>query len=200
MNIRKLKKYDLRQAKVGDQVVCVSLGKGGVVCVGPNQVVLQWEDTLYIFNVEEDHPLYLRPLAWLGDEPVYRGDVIYSKFTPEFVADQLSCGRLYSVSGSYMTMEGDKLQSPELFYLTPAIKTISVNGFEVPAPISCPPEVGTNYYVSAPTDDTYHYQWIWQGDMRDRLALERGLAHTTEEAAVAHAKAMLCIDPEWRRP
>lgn len=199
MNIEKLRKYDLHQAKVGDQVVCVSLGKGEVVCVGHHQAVLQWEDTLYIFNVEEDHPLYLRPLAWLGDEPVYRGDVIYSKFTPEFVADQLSCGRLYSVSGSYMTMEGDKLQSPELFYLTPAIKTIVVNGFEVLAPITCPPEMGADYYVVDIMDKEYYRLWTWCDHFIDKLALERDLIHPTKEAAVAHAKAILGIDPESGR-
>ena len=93
----------------------------------------------------------------------------------------------------------DRLQFHQLFSLTPIIKTIAVNGFEVPAPITCPPKEGADYYVSSVTADAYHCRWIWQGNMMDRLALERGSAHTTKEAAVAHAKAMLGIDPEWSR-
>ena len=201
MNIKKLKKYDLHQAKVGDLVLCWSLNKGEVVYIDHNQVVIRWEDTLNIFDIEEEHSIHLRPLAWLGDDPVHKGDTLYSVHgSVEFTADRIVAGMLYSNNNHYTSLEHGTHISTNLFSLTPVILTISVNGFEVPAPITCPLEGGTNYYVPALTDDTYHYQWIWQGDMMDRLVLERGLAHTTEEAAVAHAKAMLCIDPEWRRP
>lgn len=80
------------------------------------------------------------------------------------------------------------------------IKTIVVNGFDVPAPMERPPKEGADYHVAYVMDKKYSRLWSWCGDPIDRMALERGLAHTTEEAAVAHAKAMLCIDPEWRRP
>ena len=199
MNIRKLNKYDLHQAEVGDQVVCVSLHKGEVVYIDHNQVVVRWEDTLNIFDIEEEHSMYFRPLAWLGNEPIYKGDKIYSGCN-EYVVDRVACGRLYSVSGSYMTMEGDKLQFHELFSLTPIIKTIVVNGFDVPAPMERPPNEGADYHVAYVMDEKYSRLWSWCGDPIDRMALERGLAHTTEEAAVAHTKAMLGIDPEWRRP
>ena len=199
MNIKKLKKYDLHQAKVGDLVICWSLNKGEVVYIDHNQVVVRWEDQLSIFDIEEEHSMWLRPLAWLGEDPIYKGDVIYPMYPPEFVADKISCGRLYSVSGSYIPMDGDKLLSPELFSLTPVIKTIVVNGFEVPAPITCPPKEGTYYHVASVMGEEYFELLWWFGDSINRLALERGLAHTTKEAAVAHAKAMLGIDPEWRR-
>ena len=200
MNIKKLKKYDLHQAKVGDLVLCWSLNKGEVVYIDHNQVVIRWEDTLNIFDIEEEHNIHLRPLAWLGDDPVHKGDTLYSVHgSVEFTADRIVAGRLYSNNNHYTSLEHGTHISTNLFSLTTIIKTIVVNGFEVPAPITCPPEKGADYYVSALTDDAYHCQWIWQGDMTDRLALERGLAHTTEEAAVAHAKAMLGIDPEWRR-
>ena len=198
MNIKKLKNYDLHQAKVGDLVLCRSLIKGEVVYIDHNQVVIRWEDTLNIFDMEEDHAMYLRPLAWLGDDPVHKGDTLYSVHS-EHVVNSVDCGRLYSTNGSYFPIDGDKLQSHELFSLTPVTLTVVVNGFEVPAPIPCPPEKGADYYIPSLTDDDFYCQWIRQGDMMDRLALERGLAHTTEEAAVAHAKAMLGIDPEWRR-
>ena len=196
MNIKKLKNYDLHQAKVGDLILSRSLNKGEVVYIDHNQGVVRWEDALNIFNIEEEHNIYLRPLAWLGEDPVYKGDVIYPMYPPEFVADKISCGRLYSVSGSYIPMDGDKLQSPELFSLTPVIKTISVNGFEVPAPITCPPEMEADYYVADIMDKEYYRLWMWCDDFIDKLALERGLAHPTKEAAVAHAKAILGIDPE----
>ena len=199
MNIRKLNKYDLHQAEVGDQVVCWSLNKGEVVYIDHNQVVVRWEDTLNIFDIEEEHSMYFRPLAWLGNEPIYKGDKIYSGCN-EYVVDRVACGRLYSVSGSYMTMEGDKLQFHELFSLTPIIKTIVVNGFDVPAPMERPPEEGTDYYVVSVMCEEYFELSSWFGDSIDMRVLERGLAHTTEEAAVAHTKAMLGIDPEWRRP
>ena len=198
MNIKKLKNYDLHQAKVGDQVVCVSLGKGEVVCVGHHQVVLQWEDTFYIFNVDEGHTVYLKPLAWLGEDPVYKGDTLYSVHS-EHVVDSVDRGRLCSTSGPFLTLNGDNIRDLELFSLTPVILTIVVNGFEVPAPITCQPKEGADYDIPSLTEHAFYCQWIWQGDMMDRLALERGLAHTTKEAAVAHAKAMLGIDPEWRR-
>lgn len=183
MNIGKLNKYDLHQAEVGDLVLCWSLNKGEVVYIDHNQVVVRWEDTLNIFDIEEEHSMYFRPLAWLGNEPIYKGDKIYSGCN-EYVVDRVDCGRLYSVSGSYMTMEGDELQFHELFSLTPIIKTIVVNGFDVPAPMERPPKEGADYHVAYVMDEKYSRLWSWCGDPIDRMALERGLAHTTEEAAV----------------
>ena len=198
MNIKKLKRYDLYHAKVGDLVLCLSRTKGEVVYIDHNQVVVRWEDTLNIFDIEEEHSMYFRPLAWLGDDPVYKGDTLYSVHS-EHVVNSVDCGRLYSTDGAYHLMNGDEIQNPERFSLTPVILTIVVNGFEVPAPISCPPKKEANYYAASVMDEEYYDLLWWCGDSIDRLALERGLAHTTEEAAVAHAKAMLGIDPEWRR-
>lgn len=36
---------------------------------------------------------------------------------------------------------------------------------------------------------------VWCGDVCDTRWLPRGILHSTKEAAVAHAKAMLGIDP-----
>lgn len=74
-------------------------------------------------------------------------------------------------------------------------KTIKVNGFDVPEPLkeitdgaivwlaSCHHEKFSDWY-------NYSEDTSWK-----RRALARGLFHTTKEAAVAHAKAMLGIDP-----
>lgn len=201
MNIKKLKKYDLHQAKVGDLVLCWSLNKGEVVYIDHNQGVVRWEDGLSLFDIEEEHSMYVRPLAWLGDEPVYKGDTLYSvQGGGDFTVDRLVYGMLYSNNNHYTSLEHGTHISTNLFSLTPVIKTISVNGFEVPAPMERPLEDRTWYYVPSLTVDAFYCELAWYGDGMDRLALERGLAHTTEEAAVAHAKAMLSIDPEWRRP
>ena len=198
MNIKKLKNYDLHQAKVGDLVLCRSLNKGEVVYIDHNQVVIRWEDTLNIFDIEEEHSIHLRPLAWLGEDPVYKGDTLYSVHS-EHVVNSVDCGRLYSTNGSYFPIDGDKLQSHELFSLTPVTLTIVVNGFEVPAPITCPPEKGANYYVASVLSEKWHNAWSWFGNSTDILVLKRGIAHTTEESAVAHAMAMAGFDPKWRR-
>ena len=198
MNIKKLKSYDLHQAKVGDLVLCLSPNKGEVVYIDHNQVVVRWKNALNLFDIEEEHCMYFRPLAWLGEDPIYKGDTLYSVHS-EHVVNSVHCGRLYSTDGAYHLMNGDEIQNPKRFSMTPVILTIVVNGFEVPAPITCPPEKGANYYVASLMDEKYYKLWSWCGGSIDRLALERGLAHTTEEAAVAHTKAMLGIDPKWSR-
>lgn len=204
MNTNKLKTYDLTSAQVGDKVLADPRDLGQVVYTSPTHVVFQWDKTTNIFSRNQEHYLFHKPLAWLGDDPVYKGDVIYSRHSSsKFVADRVSCGRLYAASGTYFSMdEGDKIQYPGLFSLTPVIKTIMVNGFEVPAPVQSAPEMGGTYYVADPLCDSCYviWGWGWGGDTTDTRLLERGLIHTSQEAAVAHAKAMLCIDPEWRRP
>lgn len=73
-------------------------------------------------------------------------------------------------------------------------KTIMVNGFKVPAP-ETKKILPRTYYAPAPDEASYwrshHYSTVWA-----QLCFERGLLHTTKEAAVAHAKAMLGIDPK----
>ena len=70
-------------------------------------------------------------------------------------------------------------------------KIITVNGIEVPAPLTTLDGVNTfylavpsnmNFYVSFATSFNYNKDW-----------LERGLCHKTKEAAIAHAKAMCGI-------
>lgn len=74
-------------------------------------------------------------------------------------------------------------------------KTITVNGFEVPAPITEPPAESTLVWFAAPTipDFAAKVRYLLEWDIHK---FERGLLHTTKEAAVAHAKAMLGIDPK----
>lgn len=72
-------------------------------------------------------------------------------------------------------------------------KTIMVNGFEVPAPLDGV-KLGTRVYIANPLatelcSAVMYCSW-------HAKYLDRKLLHTTKEAAVAHAKAMLSIDPK----
>lgn len=74
---------------------------------------------------------------------------------------------------------------------------ITVNGFKVPKPVdtkASPNALGTVFwpYIT--------YESLWNsappGNQDAQLAVKRGCGHTTKKAAIAHAKAMLGIDPE----
>lgn len=75
-------------------------------------------------------------------------------------------------------------------------RTIIVNGFEVPEPMRVAPYFNTEYYLAAQTTDAFVAQFKWSGVGVDKLWLSRGLCHSTKEAAIAHAKAMLGISPD----
>lgn len=73
-------------------------------------------------------------------------------------------------------------------------KTITVNGFEVPAPLTTAPKEGDLVWVASTRTHGFaakvRYVSGW-----DSHNFKRSLLHATREAAVAHAKAMLGIDP-----
>ena len=73
-------------------------------------------------------------------------------------------------------------------------KTIMVNGFEVPAPLDEMPQDGDVVWVPNPLNRDFVSYLFFRGTV-GALGFARGLLHTTNEAAVAHAKAMLGIDP-----
>lgn len=70
-------------------------------------------------------------------------------------------------------------------------RTIRINGHEVSKPVRRPLEHRTIYFV--PTIDGFYLaaEYDWQDDETDNRLLEHGLIHLTEEAAIAHAKALL---------
>jgi len=75
-------------------------------------------------------------------------------------------------------------------------KMMLVNGFEVPEPMHAKPDVGFSYYLACAIDDEYYSTERWDGDSSEPVWLSRGLCHSTKEAAIAHAKAMLGINPD----
>ena len=74
-------------------------------------------------------------------------------------------------------------------------RTITVNGFEVPEPMRGNPKKGSTYYVPSPSDCCMFFTVEWCNDDDDNYWLSIGLCHATQESAIAHAKAMLGIDP-----
>lgn len=87
------------------------------------------------------------------------------------------------------------LHRPEKWSVRRQQKTIKVNGFDVPEPCRVMPEIDSIYYIAAPSaKDMFSYTECRE-DIVDRQFIDRGLIHLTKEAAIAHAKAMLGIDP-----
>lgn len=74
-------------------------------------------------------------------------------------------------------------------------RTISVNAFEVPEPMRSAPKRDTLYFAAAINAPDLYKPAYWNDEYWDMLWLSRGLCHSTKEAAIAHAKAMLGIDP-----
>lgn len=75
-------------------------------------------------------------------------------------------------------------------------KTIKVNGFEVPEPLKEVADGATVWLAVCHQEKFVEWYDYWKNESWIELALQRGLLHETKEAAVAHAKAMLGIDPE----
>ena len=70
-------------------------------------------------------------------------------------------------------------------------ETIYINGQEVPKPTTEPLEYAAKYFVTEMDTGLLYCQSEWYNDAVDKRRMSRGLAHTTKEAAIAHAKALL---------
>lgn len=74
-------------------------------------------------------------------------------------------------------------------------KTILVNGFEVPEPMREAPCINDEYFTPQTGYEIFYCKNKWRNDKFDQRFLSRGLMHLSESAAIAHAKAMLGVDP-----
>lgn len=74
-------------------------------------------------------------------------------------------------------------------------KTRIVNGFEVPAPETEKPGIGSRYFVVNYVFKKFFDVYRWGNIEFDNLMLECGLVFLSEEDAIANAKAMLGINP-----
>ena len=60
-----------------------------------------------------------------------------------------------------------------------------------PAPYRGQMEVGQMYFIPEVTSDDFHTYIQWMNDGCDTMWQSNGLVHLTEEAAIAHAKALI---------
>ena len=114
-------------------------------------------------------------------------------------------GKTVTVRAAFNNAESEKIVAVEnedgncacyiIECIKPITKTIKVNGFDVPAPMSENIKGGDKYFFPAPAIEKYFQHTYWDGGDFDKLNLARGTIHKTQEAAIAHAKAMLGIDP-----
>ena len=70
-------------------------------------------------------------------------------------------------------------------------KTITVNGIEVPEPAREAPKMGEKFFLVNLASPTLVNDYPWSNHRYDNEWLNKGLLHFTEEAAIAHAKALL---------
>ena len=70
-------------------------------------------------------------------------------------------------------------------------RTITVNGIEVPEPIREEPKMGEKFFLVNLVSPTLVTAFPWSNHSYDTEWLNKGLLHFTEEAAIAHAKALL---------
>ena len=97
-------------------------------------------------------------------------------------------GNWYNGQGAFMHPNKYRIKPEEP-------KTIKVNGFDVPEPTQSAPLADEQYYVAAPGYVNWYWAQSWGGFNSEQTLVRRGVLHSTKEAAVAHAKAMLGIDP-----
>lgn len=70
-------------------------------------------------------------------------------------------------------------------------KVRRIGAYEYPEPESKAPAGWTVFFVPNTLSENRTPSYSWRNDASDRMWLERGLVHLTEEAAAAHAEAML---------
>lgn len=76
-----------------------------------------------------------------------------------------------------------------------APETIIVNGFEIEAPMKEAPYIDEPVFFSDATHPLFCDGCKWGGSLFHLNLLARGICHKTRAAAIAHAKAMIGIDP-----
>lgn len=114
-------------------------------------------------------------------------------------------GKAVTVKAAFSNTESEKIVAVEnedgncycyiIECIKPIIKTIKVNGFDVPAPMSEAPMIDGGYFTPQTGFEVFYCENKWRSDVYDHRFLSRGLVHATKSAAIAHAKAMLGINP-----
>ena len=134
--------------------------------------------------VEESGPAHARVRDWYAELAPIITAAAAGKVAQYLAED----GNWYTITGVFVYPNKYRVKPEEP-------KTIKVNGFDVPEPMRAAPLRMVKFYIPAMTVRDLHVINSWVGSEYDRRALKLGVAHSTKEAAVAHAKAMLGIDP-----
>ena len=79
----------------------------------------------------------------------------------------------------------------DAFTWTKPVTTIKINGHDVPAPERVAPPKGIHYWMPSVACECKFHLSVWVNDDFDARCLSRGIVHLTEEAAAAHAEALL---------
>ena len=94
--------------------------------------------------------------------------------------------------GSYYKKEPDNCKDIIGMWSDPP-KTIRIGEYDVPEPVREPLENGATCWYPKLSNIDLIDGYIWCNDDTDMRMLSNGLIHLTEEAAKAHAKALLSL-------
>ena len=72
-------------------------------------------------------------------------------------------------------------------------KTIRIGEYDVPEPMREIPVHGTSYYVVDIVSPDSPMEYMWVNDPADNNWLRLGIVHSTRDAAVLHAEALLSL-------
>lgn len=114
----------------------------------------------------------------------------------EYAKDALETDRPWerwevSHCGIWWTQLDDSPRWHEEYVYRRKPRTININGHEVPEPVREPLKDKQDYYITRLSHDRMYSLYAWESDCVDHYFLENGLIHLTQEAAIAHAKALL---------
>ena len=134
------------------------------------------------------------------------GDVVYSAYAPEGEKAAVSGKVVYTNEAEFIVDWGppNSLASFSRVtaerHLSYGVEQFIVNGFDVPAPLEADPGEDQEVYAADPTLPEWHLTFIpTESSVALRaLMIARGLAHDTAAAAIAHAKALVGVDPTAR--
>jgi hypothetical protein len=119
------------------------------------------------------------------------------KYKPEWWASRIPFISAFAAGEKvlYCGMWVDEMRfDGNLSDYTIAPKTITVNGFEVPAPETVAPTKKT-YFIPVVGDEEMVRVCFWDDHRFDLDRLKRGIVYINKDHAIARAKAMLGIDP-----